>query len=139
MPLKNGIPVAEARETLSRFLQETGCYDICARCPVYPGGVGCCHGCGKLLRDQHGRVLGCGQPNLSCLTYTCSVLDRHLIEQGKFEEMNELAYGLPKEGYRGNQPRPDDELLQITDPLREVKASIRLERAYSLSLGEGEE
>ncbi len=134
MPLKDGTAIGEAREVLSAFLRETGCYDICAECPVYPGGEGCCHGCGKLVSGA-----GCEQPNLSCLTYTCSVLNQHLIEQGKFEEFTDLSYGLPREGYRGCTPRPPGELIQISDPLREVKASIDLKKVYSLrSQGEGE-
>jgi len=134
MPLKNGTTIGEAREILSAFLQETGCHEICAKCPVYPGGEGCCHGCGKLVQGA-----GCGQPNLSCLTYTCSVLNQHLIEQDKFEEFNDMAYGLPREGYRGCQPLDGDALLQISDPLREVRASIDLKKEYSLSSDEREE
>ncbi len=142
MPWKEGATVGEAREILSNFLQETGCYTICAQCPVYPGGEGCCHGCGKLSRNESGGVTGCGQPNLSCLSYTCSVLDRHLIESERFEEFNDLVYGIPREGYRGCQPRQDKEVLQITDPLREIKATIDIDIAdkeYSLSAEEGEE
>ena len=139
MPVKNGTTVAKAREIISGFLRETGCYDICARCPVYPGGEGCCHGCGKLARDEAGQVLGCSQPNLSCLTYTCAVLDRHLIEQDKFSEFNDLAYGLPREGYRGCQPIPGGHLLQVGDPLREVKASIELQKRILSASAEGEE
>lgn len=139
MPWKEGTTVEEAREKISGFLEKTGCYEICARCPVYPNGVGCCHGCGKLARDPNGQVTGCSQPNLSCLTYTCSVLDRHLIEGGKFEEFNDLVYGISREGYRGCQPRPDNELLEISDPLREVMATIDApDGGYSLSSAEGE-
>ncbi len=140
MPWKEGATVGEAREILSNFLRETGCYEICAQCPVYPGGEGCCHGCGKLSHNESGGVTGCGQPNLSCLSYTCSVLDRHLIEEERFEEFNDLVYGIPREGYRGCQPRQDKELLQITDPLREIKATIDIsDEEYSLSDAEGEE
>lgn len=134
MPFKDGTTVVEARERISEFLRETGCYEICAQCPVYPGGEGCCHGCGKLVQGA-----GCSQPNLSCLSYTCSVLNQHLIEQGQFEDFNDLVYGLPREGYRGCQPKPDGELLQITNPLHELKASLALKQGYSLSSDEGEE
>jgi len=118
MPFKNGTSVAEARRVLSDFLQETGCYDICAHCPVYPGGEGCCHGCPSLMKGE-----GCSAPNLSCLSYTCGVLNEHLRRQGKLDELIELTYGMPREGYRGCQRREDSEVLQIIDPL-EVVAEI---------------
>ncbi len=134
MPLENGTTMAEAREIISGFLRETGCYDICARCPVYPGGEGCCHGCGKLARNEAGQVLGCGQPNLSCLTYTCSALNMHLLsipddEHGnKLMALTETIYGIPREGYRGCNTLPDNELLNISDPLAELKATIEIEK-----------
>ena len=122
MSFKEGTTVQEARETLSDFLQESGCADICASCAAYPGGVGCCHGCQKIVPG-----VGCSTPNLSCLSYTCSILNEHLRRRGKLNELTELLYGMPKEGYRGCEPRPDNELLQITDPLVEMTAVIELE------------
>ena len=113
--------VKEAREVLSNFLQETGCYDICARCPIYPGGEGCCHGCQKISRNEEDQMTGCGSPNLSCLSYTCGVLNEHLRRQGRLEELTEALYGMPREGYRGCQLRQDDEILQFTDPLAETE------------------
>lgn len=127
MPLEPGTTIGEARETIHAFLSSTGCYAICARCPVYPGGVGCCHGCAKLARSEKTGALGCSQPNLSCLSYTCSVLDRHLLEIGRFEEFNSLVYGIPREGYRGCEPRPGGEVIQIRDPIREIHAVITRE------------
>jgi len=120
MPFNERTTVQEAREHLSGFLQETGCYDICARCPVYPGGEGCCHGCPSLMKGE-----GCSTPNLSCLSYTCGVLNEHLRRQGKLDELTELIYGMPREGYRGCQRREDSELLRITDPL-EVIAEVKI-------------
>ena len=123
MPLKDGASVEEARGVLSDFLQENGCYDICAKCPLY-GEEGCCRGCGNLIRSE-----GCSTPNISCLTYTCTVLNKHLEripDEGygnKMSAFTDLAYGLPREGYRGLDRRPSEELLQITDPL-EVRASV---------------
>ncbi len=122
MPFDELTTVQEARETLSGFLQKTGCYDICAHCPVYPGGEGCCHGCSNLTKGK-----GCNTPNLSCLSYTCGVLNEHLRRQGKLDELTELIYGMPREGYRGCERRPDGELLQIGDPLVEVTAIIEVE------------
>jgi hypothetical protein len=130
VPLKPGTTIGEAREAIQKFLSSTGCYDICAQCPVYPNGVGCCHGCAKLARSVSGEVLGCSQPNLSCLSYTCSVLDRHLLEIGKFEEFNGLVYGIPREGYRGCEPRPGGEVIQIKDPIREIRAVIGVKPLY---------
>ena len=121
MPLKEGTTVQEAREAIARFLGETGCYDICARCPVYPGGEGCCHGCAHLVKGK-----GCSTPNLSCLSYTCGVLNEHLRRQGKLEELIDMTYGIPREGYRGCQRREDGELLQIVDPLEEIIAEVRI-------------
>lgn len=135
MPLPAGTTATQARESLSSFLRETGCYEICARCPVYPNGVGCCHGCGKLARAESGAVLGCGQPNLSCLSYTCAVLDRHLLEQGAFEEWNDLIYGVPREGYRGCEPLPSSQVLEVRDPIREVLATIALEKRRTRATG----
>ena len=129
MPLKPGATIGEAREVLSGFLKDTGCYDICAHCPTYPGGEGCCHGCPSLLRGEDGKVRGCGKPNLSCLTYTCGVLNEHLrrlpSEEGgsKLDELTQLIYGIPREGYRGCEPRQTSELVQIEDPL-EICASL---------------
>jgi len=119
MPWNEKSTVKQAREQIASFLAKTGCYDICARCPVYPGGEGCCQGCPNLMRGK-----GCGSPNLSCLTYTCGVLNEHLRRQGKLNEFIEMTYGIPREGYRGCQRRGDDELLQIIDPLKEVIAEI---------------
>jgi len=125
VPLEEGTTVQEARERLSDFLQETGCYDICAHCPAYPGGEGCCHGCPSLMKGK-----GCSTPNLSCLSYTCGVLNAHLSRQpskdhpNKLTELTELTYVIPREGRRGCHKRPDDELLQIGDPLAEVTAVI---------------
>lgn len=123
MPFKEETTVQEAREHLSDFLQEAGCYDICAHCPVYPGGEGCCHGCPSLMKGK-----GCSTPNLSCLSYTCGVLNEHLRRQNKLDELTELIYGMPREGYRGCERRADDELLQIGDPLVEVTALIEVEK-----------
>ncbi len=134
MPFKNGVSVEEARETLSTFLEEAGCYAICARCPVYPGGEGCCQGCPSLMKEQ-----GCGAPNLSCLTYTCGVLNAHLSRlasedyPNKLTELTELIYGLPREGYRGCERRSDTELLQITNPLALVAEINREEEVFSPS------
>ena len=122
MPFEEGTTVQGAREHLSDFLQETGCYDICAECPVYPGGEGCCHGCPNLKKGE-----GCSTPNLSCLSYTCGLLNEHLRRQGKLDELTELVYGMPREGYRGCERRPDDELLQIGDPLLVISALIEPE------------
>lgn len=128
MPLKEGTTAAEAREVLAVFLKDSGCYNICAQCPVYPGGEGCCHGCANLARGE-----GCTTPNLSCLSYTCGVLNEHLRRQDAYqrglfpnalEELTELIYGLPREGYRGCQRREDGEMLQIADPLAEIVAEI---------------
>ncbi len=123
MPFEKGTTVQKARERLSDFLQEAGCYDICAHCPVYPGGEGCCHGCPSLMKGK-----GCSTPNLSCLSYTCGVLNEHLRRQNKLDELTELIYGMPREGYRGCERRADDELLQIGDPLVEVTAVIEGEK-----------
>jgi len=128
MPFKNGISTIEARERITAFLTETECYDICAACPVYPGGEGCCHGCVRLIKGQ-----GCVSPNLSCLSYTCGVLNEHLRRlssenyANKLDELTDLLYGLPREGYRGCQRKPDNELLQIGDPLG-VVAELRREK-----------
>ena len=119
MPWEAAITVGEARRIVSAFLRETECYDICARCPVYPGGEGCCHGCASLIKGE-----GCSAPNLSCLTYTCGVLNEHLKRQGRLDELIELTYGIPREGYRGCQKREEGELLQIIDPLREIVAEV---------------
>ena len=124
MPLQEGTTVAEAREILSKFLEETGCFSICAQCPVYPGGEGCCHGCGNLARGK-----GCTTPNLSCLSYTCGVLNEHLLRQDKLVELVDLTYGMPREGYRGCQRREDGEVLQIVDPLAEIVAEIDIPSA----------
>ena len=141
MPLKPGITVGEAREELSSFLKDTGCYDICASCPTYPGGEGCCHGCPSLLRGEGGQVQGCGKPNLSCLTYTCGVLNEHLrrlpSEEGgsKLDELTQLIYGIPREGYRGCELRPTSEVIQIQDPL-EISASLRRDSGILSSLAD---
>jgi len=71
---------------------------------------------------------GCSTPNLSCLSYTCGVLNEHLRRQNKLDELTELIYGMPREGYRGCERRADDELLQIGDPLVEVTAVIEGEK-----------
>ena len=129
MPFEEGTTIQEAREILSDFLQEAGCYDICAKCPVYPGGEGCCHGCPSLMKGK-----GCSTPNLSCLSYTCGVLNEHLSRlaseeyPNKLTEFTKLIYGMPREGYRGCEKRPDNELLQIGDPLVEIHADIELEK-----------
>lgn len=128
MPFDEGTTVQEARERISNFLREAGCYDICAHCPVYPGGEGCCRGCPNLMKGE-----GCSTPNLSCLSYTCGVLNEHLRRQksethpNKLDELTALIYGMPREGYRGCERRPDNELLQISDPLVEITALIELE------------
>ncbi len=121
---KKGTTTGEARETLAGFLEETGCYKICASCPVYPEtGVGCCDGCIHLKRDEAGQVLGCGHPNLTCLSHTCSALNKHLLQIGRLEEFVDAVYVLPREGRRGCQMREDEEVLQIKDPL-EVVADV---------------
>ncbi len=125
MPWKPGTTVAGARQTLSDFLRETGCYDICAHCPVYPGGEGCCRGCPNLMKGK-----GCTTPNLSCLSYTCGVLNEHLRRQGRLDHLVTLTYGMSREGYRGCQRREDGELLQIGDPL-EVVAEVLIESGIS--------
>lgn len=124
MSWKTGTTVGEAREALSDFLSRLGCYEICAKCPAYPDGQGCCFGCEKLTPE------GCSQRNLSCLSCTCAVLDRHLIEREQFEAWNDLVYGIPREGYRGVHPRPDEELLEVSDPLKEMNEALE---EYSLS------
>lgn len=119
MPLKDGITVGEAREEVSGFLADTGCYDICANCPVY-GEDGCCAGCDHLVKGQ-----GCSRKNLSCLSYTCGVLNMHLSRQdasddlhpNKLAQLTDLLYGLPREGYRGCDRRSENEPLKIQDPL----------------------
>lgn len=127
MPLKDGITVGEAREEISSFLQENGCYDICANCPVY-GEDGCCHGCSHLVRGK-----GCGARNISCLSYTCGVLNMHLSRipdedhGNKLTALTDMLYGLPREGYRGCDRREPGELLQIEDPL-EIRATITPEK-----------
>lgn len=140
MPLKPGTTVGEAREVISGFLRSTGCYDICAHCPIYPGGEGCCQGCAKLLRGADGKALGCGNSNLSCLSYTCGVLNEHLRrlpseEHGnKLNEFTQLIYGMPREGYRGCSLRPSDQVLEFKDPL-EIYAHLR-RHEDSLSVSE---
>lgn len=125
MPLKDGITVGEAREEISSLLEETGCYNICANCPVY-GEDGCCHGCSHLVRGK-----GCGKQNLSCLSYTCGVLNMHLLQQpdeehgNKLLALTDLLYGLPREGYRGCELKEPDEVLNISDPL-EIRATIEV-------------
>ena len=121
MPWNEKTTIQEARETLARFLKETGCSDICAVCPAYPGGEGCCEGCQRLVKGK-----GCGSPNLSCLSYVCGVLWEHLHRQGKVEEFGRMVYGIPREGYRGCQRREDDELMQVSDPLEELAATISI-------------
>lgn len=129
--------VGQARENVSRFLQETGCYSICANCPVYPGGVGCCAGCSKLV---HGK--GCSDPNLSCLTYTCSVLNMHLsgikseTHVNKLEEFVAMVYPLPREGYRGCEKLPDSQIVELSDPL-EINAIVGIEGAQGEHLSQG--
>jgi hypothetical protein len=119
MPLKDGVTVGEAREKISGFLADTGCYDICSSCPVY-GEDGCCSGCDHLVKGE-----GCSKKNLSCLSYTCGVLNMHLIGQdasedlypNKLVELTDLLYGLPREGYRGCDQKSENEPLKIEDPL----------------------
>jgi hypothetical protein len=137
MPLPKGATISEARVLLGNFLSDTGCYNICAQCPIYPGGEGCCHGCAKLSRDENGTPTGCGEPNLSCLSYTCGVLNEHLRRQDKLDEFIELTYGLRREGYRGCEKRPDDELIQITDPLSTIidKEAVTIKSIFSGSAG----
>lgn len=128
MTFKEGTTIKETREHLSDFLNQAKCYDICASCPVYPEtGVGCCDGCPELMRDDEGQVTGCGKPNLTCLSHTCSVLNKHLMQTGRLEEFIETVYIIPREGRRGCNMRPDDELLQIGDPLLEITALIEIE------------
>jgi hypothetical protein len=62
------------------------------------------------------------------------VLNRHLIELERFEEFNYLTYGLPREGYRGCAPRPDNEVLEIRDPLRELMATIDIRHGCGCKL-----
>ena len=134
MSFEEGVTVQEARERLSGFLQETGCYDICAHCPVYPGGEGCCHGCPSLMKGE-----GCSTPNLSCLSYTCGVLNEHLSrlpsedQSNKLLELTSLVYGMPREGYRGCERRADEELLQINDPLASINALIEMKEKEDAS------
>jgi len=122
--ITEGMTVGEARTALSGFLSDSGCYDICAQCPIYPGGEGCCHGCAKLSKDESGAPTGCSTPNLSCLSYTCGVLNEHLRRKGLLEELTERVYGMPREGYRGCQRREDNELLQISDPLAQTELVV---------------
>jgi hypothetical protein len=123
MPLKDGVTVGEAREEISGFLKDTGCYEICANCPVY-GEDGCCSGCSNLVRGK-----GCATQNISCLSYTCGVLNMHLSRIPDEEHGNKLTaltdklYGLPREGYRGCDRKEPSALLQIADPL-EICATI---------------
>lgn len=126
MPWKQGTTIQGARAEIARFLQETGCYDTCAACPVYPGGEGCCQGCPQLMKNPEGKVLGCGSPNLSCLSYTCGVLNEKLRRQGRLEEFITMVYPLPREGYRGCQRREDHSLLQISDPLGDLVAEVQI-------------
>ena len=73
-------------------------------------------------------MTGCEEPNLSCLSYTCGVLNEHLRRQGRLDELISKVYGLPREGYRGCQRRADDEVIQALDPLAEVGANfVRLQ------------
>lgn len=135
---------AEARAELSEFLRATGCYDICRSCPVYPGGEGCCQGCAHLLRNEQGKVQGCANQNLSCLSYTCGVLNEHLRRQADPEFGNQLnaltqrIYGLPREGYRGCQKRASEETIVWQDPLRLVAHLHREEGSCSLSANQDE-
>jgi hypothetical protein len=78
------------------------------------------------MRNPQGQVLGCGSPNLSCLSYTCGVLNEHLRRQGKLEEFIQMTYPLPREGYRGCQRREDHEVLQIADPLHDLIAEVHI-------------
>jgi hypothetical protein len=61
------------------------------------------------------------------------MLNEHLRRRGssthgnKLNELTTLLYGMPKEGYRGCERRPDNELLEISDPLVEITALIELE------------
>jgi hypothetical protein len=117
MPLKDGVTVGEAREKISGFLADTGCYDICSNCPVY-GEDGCCSGCDHLVKG-----VGCSKKNLSCLSYTCGVLNMHLSRKEDQEHgdqltaLTDMLYGLPREGYRGCDQRSPSEPLKIEDPL----------------------
>ncbi len=119
MPLKDGVTVSEARARVSGFLKDTGCYDICANCPIY-GADGCCSGCEHLTQGE-----GCGKQNLSCLSYTCGALNMHLSRQdaseelhpNKLVELTDILYGLPREGYRGCDMKSENEPLKIGDPL----------------------
>ena len=127
MSLKDEVTVGEAREEISGFLADAGCYDICANCPVY-GEDGCCSGCEHLVRGE-----GCSKKNLSCLSYTCGVLNMHLSRQdasdvlfpNRLAELTDKLYGLPREGYRGCELRSEAEVLQIEDPL-EIHASVEV-------------
>lgn len=127
MPWKDGTTIQEARERLAQFLQEARCYDICAKCTLYPEtGEGCCAGCSNLAKDGTGKISGCGRPNLTCLSHTCSVLNMHLIRAGRLEEFVEMTYVLPREGRRGDQRREDHALLQVGDPLQELMMEVRI-------------
>jgi hypothetical protein len=78
------------------------------------------------MRGAGKQVLGCGSPNLSCLSYTCGVLNEHLRRQGKLTEFIGMIYGIPREGYRGCQRREDHEVLQIVDPLLDLVAEVQI-------------
>lgn len=125
--MKSLTTVQEAREEISSFLQDTGCYEICAECPVY-GEEGCCSGCEHLVKGK-----GCSNPNLSCLTYTCSVLNMHLLNQedevygNKLYSLSKKAYGLPREGYRGCDLLDADQTIVLEDPL-EINKSLLCQR-----------
>lgn len=123
MPLAEGTTVKEAREIISHFLSDTGCYAICAKCTTYPGGEGCCYGCPQLKRSVSGEITGCGNQNLSCLSYACNTLAIHLSKipspssGNKLMEFLEMTYGVQREGYRGSDRKEDNSPLQMEDPL----------------------
>lgn len=123
MPWPEGTTVKEARRAIAHFLKETGCSDICANCPAYPG-AGCCSNADGTACPHLQPGAGCQSPNLSCLSYVCSVLIEHLRREGSLHRFLRLTYGLPREGYRGCQRREEGEVLQVTDPLAEVAAKI---------------
>jgi len=109
--MKKPQTIGEARKTIDDFLIDTGCNKICQKCPLY-GKHGCCEGCDYLVEGK-----GCTNKNLSCLTYSCTALNSHLLNQSDPEHENKLVAfvrlteGLPREGYRGSSLRKSSEIL----------------------------
>jgi hypothetical protein len=48
--------------------------------------------------------------------------------ESKLDELTQLIYGMPREGYRGCERRPDREVLQLGDPLVTITALIEPEK-----------